>query len=116
MLQTCARKYNIPIDQLKLDFIPNSVVLDQEEIEEAHKNAAKEVHPLYICFKILLGIQSVLKILPQVPEVYKGLETPEDGVLIHGLAIDAGRWDFKSMLLVDANIGKHVNTATQFSK
>ena len=43
MLQTHARKYNIPIDQLKLDFIVTNVVLDQEDIEVAHKNAGKEV-------------------------------------------------------------------------
>lgn len=71
MLQTCARKYNIPIDHLKLDFIATKVVLDQEDIEIEHKK-----------------------------------EVPEDGVLIHGLFIDAGRWDFGSMHLVDANIGK----------
>lgn len=41
--------------------------------------------------------------------MYKGLETPKDGVLIHGLFVDAGRWDLKSMLLVDANIGKNIN-------
>ncbi|XP_076676367.1 dynein heavy chain at 16F [Andrena cerasifolii] len=101
MLQTYARKYNTPIDQLKLDFIPTNVVLDQEEIEEAHKNSAKEVL-----------------------EVYKGLEAPADGVLIHGLAIDAGRWDFESMLLVDANIGEmhpdlpvlHINPVLELPK
>lgn len=31
---------------------------------------------------------------------------PEDGVLIHGLYIDAGRWDFKSMKLIDEYLGK----------
>ncbi|XP_026666919.1 dynein heavy chain 6, axonemal [Ceratina calcarata] len=83
MLQTCARKYNTPIDHLKLDFITSEIVLDQDEIEIEHKKAEQEV-----------------------PEVYKGLKVPEDGVLIHGLYIDAGRWDFQTMMLVDANIGE----------
>lgn len=37
MLQTHARKYNIPIDHLKLDFSPLKVILDQEEIDTAHR-------------------------------------------------------------------------------
>lgn len=83
MLQTCARKYNIPIDHLKLDFIAKNVLLDQEEIEIEHKESGKEVI-----------------------EVYKDLQVPEDGVLIHGLYIDAGRWDFKSMKLIDEYLGE----------
>lgn len=43
MLQTYARKYNIPIDHLKLDFISTKVVLNQEEIEIQHKKHEKEV-------------------------------------------------------------------------
>lgn len=43
MMQTCARKYNIPIDHLKLDFIPTKVILYQEDIEEKHKESEKEV-------------------------------------------------------------------------
>ncbi|XP_076377925.1 dynein heavy chain at 16F [Megalopta genalis] len=101
MLQTCARKYNTPIDHLKLDFIPTKIVLDQAEIEEEHKKSGKE------------GESS-----------YKGLQVPEDGVLIHGLYIDAGRWDFNSMLLVDANIGEmhpnlpvlHINPILELPK
>lgn len=47
MLQTHARKYNIPIDQLKLDFKITDVVLDQEDIEMAHKAAHKEVRRFF---------------------------------------------------------------------
>ncbi|CAB0031813.1 unnamed protein product [Trichogramma brassicae] len=84
ILQTHARKHNIPIDQLKLDFAVTKVVLDQDDIEIAHKAAKNK----------------------EVPSVYKNLEVPEDGVLIHGLFIDAGRWDFRSQSLVDANKGE----------
>nr|XP_034190797.1 dynein heavy chain 6, axonemal [Osmia lignaria] len=101
MMQTCARKYNTPIDHLKLDFIPTKVVLYQEDVEEKHKEFEKEVI-----------------------EVYKKLKVPKDGVLIHGLFIDAGRWDFESMLLVDANIGEmhptlpvlHINPVLELPK
>ncbi|XP_012153033.2 dynein heavy chain at 16F [Megachile rotundata] len=101
MMQTCARKYNTPIDHLKLDFIATKVVLDQEDIEAQHREAHKEVI-----------------------EVYQNLQVPEDGVLIHGLFIDAGRWDFESMFLVDANIGEmhpslpviHINPVLELPK
>jgi len=36
ILQTHARKYNYPIDELKLDFVVLKVILDQENIYAAH--------------------------------------------------------------------------------
>lgn len=42
----------------------------------------------------------------QVPELYDPLTSPVDGVIIHGLFIDAGRWDPKVRRLVDPNPGK----------
>ncbi|XP_023289677.1 dynein heavy chain 6, axonemal [Orussus abietinus] len=83
MLQTYARKYNTPIDMLKLDFSVTKVTLDQEEIEAAHRDASKEV-----------------------PQAYKDLRSPPDGILIHGLYIDSGRWDLQFMIIVDANKGE----------
>lgn len=41
-----------------------------------------------------------------MPSVYKNLEVPEDGVLIHGLYLDAGKWDEKFKVLIDANKGE----------
>ncbi|XP_031781103.1 dynein heavy chain 6, axonemal isoform X1 [Nasonia vitripennis] len=83
MLQTHARKYNIPIDHLKLDFKVTDVVLDQEDIETAHKEAGKEVS-----------------------SIYKDLQVPQDGILAHGLFVDAGKWDTKFKILVDASRGE----------
>ncbi|XP_043475594.1 dynein axonemal heavy chain 6 isoform X1 [Leptopilina heterotoma] len=83
VLQTYARKYNIPIDHLKLDFKATNILLLQEEIEAVHKRENKEIS-----------------------FAYKNLEKPSDGVFIHGLFIDAGRWDFQSMILVDENKGE----------
>lgn len=40
-------------------------------------------------------------------EVYKPLERPRDGLIIHGLFIDAGRWEMTLMKLVDAKPGKN---------
>lgn len=39
--------------------------------------------------------------------MYKPLERPDDGVIVHGLFIDAGRWDITNMKLVDAKPGKN---------
>lgn len=83
MLQTHARKYNVPIDQLKLDFSVTKEILDQEDIETAHNAAADQ----------------------EVYSVYKNLVPPVDGVFAHGLFFDAGRWDLKFMVLVDAKKG-----------
>lgn len=42
-------------------------------------------------------------------EIYQNVQTPEDGLLIHGLFIDAGKWDSQFMILVDANIGNNID-------
>lgn len=44
----------------------------------------------------------------KVSEAYGELKAPEDGVIIHGVFVDAGRWCEKSMQLVDAKPGKNV--------
>ncbi|ERL87542.1 hypothetical protein D910_04933 [Dendroctonus ponderosae] len=82
-LQTHARKYNLPIDKLKFDFVIKPVNLSQEEIKLEHDAEGKEVYDLY-----------------------RPLVAPEDGVLVHGLFVDAGRWDMKAMKLVDPKPGE----------
>jgi len=55
VLQTYARKYNTPIDYLKLDFTITNVLLDQEEIlidREKVKKVFLYVLYLYIFFAI----------------------------------------------------------------
>lgn len=47
-LQTHARKYNLPIDQLKFDFIVQPVILDQADIKKAHDEEEKEVYDIAI--------------------------------------------------------------------
>lgn len=42
-LQTHARKYNLPIDQLKFDFVVQPINLDQEDIKKAHDEEEREV-------------------------------------------------------------------------
>lgn len=38
--------------------------------------------------------------------VYQFLKRPEDGINVHGLFIDAGRWDMKTNILIDALPGE----------
>uniref|UniRef100_A0A0K8SMG0 Dynein heavy chain C-terminal domain-containing protein n=1 Tax=Lygus hesperus TaxID=30085 RepID=A0A0K8SMG0_LYGHE len=83
VLQTHARKYDLPIDQLKVDFEVRPTTLAQEEIYTQHKEAGKEVL-----------------------ECYKGLRQPEDGVLVHGLFLDAAKFDTSKMVLSDPNPGE----------
>ncbi|XP_076263714.1 dynein heavy chain at 16F [Rhynchophorus ferrugineus] len=82
-LQTHARKYNLPIDKLRFDFVIQPVNIDQEEVKAVHDSEGKENY-----------------------DCYAPLEAPEDGVLVHGLFVDAGRWDMKSMKLVDPKPGE----------
>ncbi|KAJ8965675.1 hypothetical protein NQ314_003957 [Rhamnusium bicolor] len=82
-LQTHARKYNLPIDELKFDFKLHPVVIDQEDIKKVHDEEGKEIY-----------------------DVYKPLNRPPDGIIVHGLFIDAARWDMRTMKLVDAKPGE----------
>lgn len=52
MLQTYARKYNVPIDTLKLDFSVMDTMLDQEIIERKHRETAKEVGFSNLCVHV----------------------------------------------------------------
>ncbi|XP_018334778.1 dynein heavy chain 6, axonemal isoform X2 [Agrilus planipennis] len=42
----------------------------------------------------------------KVRSVFGALTTPTDGVIIHGLYLDAGRWDNRNGILVDAEPGE----------
>ncbi|CAH1180440.1 unnamed protein product [Phaedon cochleariae] len=82
-LQTHARKYNLPIDELKFDFVLHNFVIDQEDVKKVHEEEEKENFSVYILE-----------------------ECPKDGVVIHGLFIDAGRWDNATRKLVDPKPGE----------
>lgn len=60
ILQTHARKYNIAIDLLKLDYIVTNTVLNQEEIQIAHGNeTSREVSKLNYKYLITLLIINI---------------------------------------------------------
>ncbi|XP_037299908.1 dynein heavy chain 6, axonemal isoform X2 [Manduca sexta] len=82
-LQAFARRYRVPIDALLFDFDPIPMFLSQEDIYKQNKRKKEDE-----------------------PDVYQNLVAPEDGVNIHGLFIDAGRWDMKQNCLVDALPGQ----------
>jgi len=86
-LQRHARKYSIPIDDLKVDFELTDTILVQEEIAAAHE----------------IGMEEDYK-------SYKGLLKQEDGVYVHGLFLDAGRIDLNTKRLVDPIPGKQRET------
>ncbi|XP_049884905.1 dynein axonemal heavy chain 6 [Pectinophora gossypiella] len=85
-LQSYARRYHVPIDALMFDFTPISMILLQEDVYKYNKRKTKDDD--------------------KEPNVYGTLAVPEDGVNIHGLFIDAGRWDMGSNMLVDALPGQ----------
>lgn len=43
VLQTHARKYDTPIDQLKFEYLTQNDSVDQEEVERAHAQHGKDV-------------------------------------------------------------------------
>ncbi|XP_039318214.1 dynein axonemal heavy chain 6 isoform X2 [Saimiri boliviensis] len=83
-LQNHARKYNLPIDELSFKYNIIPTYRDQAAVMEAAKT-------------VQFGQE-----LPMDME----LPSPEDGVLVHGMFMDASRWDDKEMVIEDALPGQ----------
>ncbi|XP_050800280.1 dynein axonemal heavy chain 6 isoform X6 [Gopherus flavomarginatus] len=79
-LQNHARKYNLPIDELSFSYNVIPVYRDQAQVTEALK----------VC-----QFGQELPMDMQLP-------SPEDGVLVHGMFMDASRWDDEEMVIEDA--------------
>nr|XP_015200901.1 PREDICTED: dynein heavy chain 6, axonemal [Lepisosteus oculatus] len=79
-LQNHARTYNLPIDELSFHYNIIPAYRDQAAVTEAMKT---------------LQFGSEL-------EMDKELPSPEDGVLVHGMFMDASRWDDDKMVIEDA--------------
>lgn len=82
-LQTYARKHSLPIDTLRFDFEVLSKTLNQQKICELRLEGSTES-----------------------PSLYEGLDYPEDGIIVHGLFIEAGKWDSNRGGLCDPDIGE----------
>ncbi|KAJ8779395.1 hypothetical protein J1605_012684 [Eschrichtius robustus] len=83
-LQNHARKYNLPIDELSFKYNMIPIYRDQATVIDAAKT-------------VQFGQE-----LPMDME----LPSPEDGVLVHGIFMDASRWDNKEMVIEDALPGQ----------
>ncbi|XP_039708452.1 dynein axonemal heavy chain 6 [Pteropus medius] len=83
-LQNHARKYNLPIDELSFKYNMIPIYRDQAAVIEAAKT-------------VQFGQE-----LPMDIE----LPSPEDGVLVHGMFMDASRWDNDEMVIEDALPGQ----------
>ncbi|XP_021708238.1 dynein heavy chain 6, axonemal [Aedes aegypti] len=84
-LQTYARKNDIPIDTLRFDFEVMNCTLNQQVIYERRARGQKS------------------------NSLFEDLKVPGSGILIHGLFIEAGRWDVREGGLCDAKIGELVS-------
>lgn len=82
-LQTHARKYDLPIDELKFDFKITSIMVDQVDIKKYHDENETDNK-----------------------EIYGGLKRPTDGVIVHGLYMDACRFNLDEMILEDQSPGE----------
>ncbi|XP_035385934.1 dynein heavy chain 6, axonemal [Electrophorus electricus] len=80
VLQNHARKYNLPIDDLNFRFNMVPAYRDQAVVSERSKNLSP-------------GME--LDLDQELPAV-------KDGVLVHGMFMDASRWDDASMVMDDA--------------
>ncbi|XP_044910412.1 dynein axonemal heavy chain 6 isoform X7 [Felis catus] len=83
-LQNHARKHNLPIDELSFKYNMIPIYRDQAAVIEAAKT-------------VQFGQE-----LPMDLE----LPSPEDGVLVHGMFMDASRWDDTEMVIEDALPGQ----------
>ncbi|XP_032736568.1 dynein heavy chain 6, axonemal isoform X2 [Lontra canadensis] len=83
-LQNHARKYNLPIDELSFKYNMIPIYRDQAAVTEAAKT-------------VQFGQE-----LPMDLE----LPSPQDGVLVHGMFMDASRWDNTEMVMEDALPGQ----------
>ncbi|TKS69211.1 Dynein heavy chain 6, axonemal [Collichthys lucidus] len=79
-IQNHARHYNLPIDELNFRFNMVPMYRDQVAVCEALRT---------------LPENSKLDMDDELPE-------PEDGVLVHGMFMDASRWDDDNMVVEDA--------------
>ncbi|KAM4809142.1 dynein axonemal heavy chain 6 [Rhinophrynus dorsalis] len=79
-LQNHARKYNLPIDELSFHFNVLPYYRDQAAVTEAMK---------------------AIKFGEELP-MDTQLPSPDDGVLVHGMYMDACRWDDEEMVVEDA--------------
>lgn len=82
-LQSYARKHSLPIDSLRFDFEVLPHTLNQKSIYELRANGASENSDLY-----------------------GGLFHAKDGIIVHGLFIEAGKWDSTRGGLCDPDIGE----------
>uniref|UniRef100_A0A8D9F093 Dynein heavy chain 6, axonemal n=1 Tax=Cacopsylla melanoneura TaxID=428564 RepID=A0A8D9F093_9HEMI len=82
-LLTHARLHNIGIETLKIDFVMTDVVLNQEELEAEHRNNG--------------GVED--------PAFYSGLISSPDHTLVHGLFLDAARYDTAANCIADPQPG-----------
>ncbi|CAH2034309.1 unnamed protein product, partial [Iphiclides podalirius] len=83
-LQAHARRRRLPIDVLAFEFEPTAVFVAQEDVYTRHK-----------------GPQGQSNV-----DEFGGLRAPEEGIIIHGLFIEAGRWDLARECLADALPGQ----------
>lgn len=84
-LQTHARRFNLPIDSLRIDFeILSQHTILQSNVYQKHLNVGQE----------------------ETAEIYSGLEPPDIGIIVHGLFIEAGRWDSSMGGLCDSKPGE----------
>ncbi|CRK89849.1 CLUMA_CG003435, isoform A [Clunio marinus] len=83
VLQTHARKYTLPIDSLRFDFQVLDKTLNQQKIFELRQGNSGESSALY-----------------------DDLIHPENGIYVHGLFIEAGKWDGKKGGLCEPNLGQ----------